>query len=256
MRTRGLSTGLLALLLIFGVAVAVLFTASTDDHGTTPGARRPDQATLQASVVNDRKYLFNGSLSFVSHVETEVGDPVTYVVRLTAVTPADDKPPHASPSPSTPASASEPPTPETRSFQVGGVEGAALTSGSDRVKVVPLSDSTTKQIIAAPRDTALWQWSVTPSEPGEYRLALAVTTYQGESDRALDTLTPPITLHLTVHDTWAHRGNALKGWLIGLGAVALALTAVLALRTPLTECAQARAEARRQRDQQNGDGYL
>ncbi|MGW2568957.1 hypothetical protein [Streptomyces sp. NPDC001537] len=47
-------------------------------------------------------------------------------------------------------------------------------------------------------DTAEWRWSVSA---GDYELALVVTTFQGDTDRALETLHPPITVHLTVHNT-------------------------------------------------------
>jgi hypothetical protein len=226
---------------------AVLLAAATvflGDYGENGFGSGPDQADLQAGIVNDRRHLFDGLLVYASYVSTPVDDSLTYRVRLTA---RGEK---AAAVPARPAT-------QTRSFQVGGVEGAALTAGSGDVKVVLLTDAKTRQVIAEPGDSVEWQWSVSPSEPGDYDLVLALTTYQGDSDRALDTLTPPITVHLGVRNTASHRLHSMQSTLIALGGVAGALLGLYAFRAPLTEFARARGEARRERSRnENRDGYL
>lgn len=207
-----------------------------------------DQAAFQAKVVDDRKQLFDGSLSYWSRVSTAVDESVSYEVSLTAL--GKD---------ASPTSPLVRPATETRPFQVGGVEGATLSSSSRSVKVELLADAKTKQVIARPGDTANWQWSISPSEPGDYELVLVLTTYQGDSDRALDTLTPPITVHLSVRNTWSHRIGSMQTSLITLGSVAAALAAFFALRAPLTELVRGRRESWRQRrrgQEDERDGYL
>jgi hypothetical protein len=72
------------------------------------------------------------------------------------------------------------------------------------------------------RDTAEWRWSVSATEPGDYELALVVTTFQG--------------------DTGAGVAGALAG--------------IHALRAPLAELLRGRREARKQhgenRDEDRG----
>ena len=142
---------------------------------------------------------------------------------------------------------------------MGGVEGATLSSASGSVHVKLLADTGTKQVIAEPNDAAEWQWSVSPSQPGDYELVLVLTTYQGDSDRALDTLTPPITIHLSVSNTWSHMINSIQNYLIALGGVAAALAAVFAFRAPLVEFTRQRRNSWREgrRDPEDErDGYL
>ncbi|MFF4501485.1 hypothetical protein [Streptomyces sp. NPDC001401] len=244
MRRRSITAGRrLSFLFALGL-VALLASCGVGDtsggSGEAPGLR-PGQADLQASVVSDRKHLFNGSLAYDPSVSMSVGGSLTYDVLLTARGEKSVGFAQA--------------VLVTRAFQVGGVEGAALTCGSRNVRVVMLTDSKPEQIIAQPGDPAEWQWSVSADEPGDYDLALTVTTYQGDTKRALDTLRPPIKIHLTVHNTWSHRITSLKDWLIAAGGIATALVAVYALRAPLTEFVRARGEARRQRDQSR-DGYM
>ncbi|AZQ32280.1 hypothetical protein EJ357_01390 [Streptomyces cyaneochromogenes] len=118
-----------------------------------------------------------------------------------------------------------------------------------------LNDTRARQVIAEPGDRAYWTWSVTATEPGAYELVLGLTTYQGDSNRALHTLNPPITVHLQVENSWSNRIASMRDWLIALGSVAAALLALYAFRTPLTELARARREARHERTGER-DGYL
>ncbi|MFJ2007973.1 hypothetical protein [Streptomyces chartreusis] len=206
--------------------------------------RSSDQAEFQAKIVDDRKQLFAGRLNYSSRLSVPVGDSATYPIRLTALGEGSS----ARPTPE--------PAAETRAFQVGGVQGASLTSASSHVRVVRLHDTTARQVIAAPQDTADWNWSITATEPGSYDLVLNLTTYQKDSNRALHTLKPPITVHLQVESTWSHRIASMQDWLIALGSVAAALLALYAFRTPLTELARARREARHERSRGSRDGYL
>ncbi len=200
---------------------------------------------FRAKVVDDRKQLFDGTLSYRTSLTAVVDDSATYRISLTAEAASR-------------TTAPVPPGVETRQFQVGGVEGAALSSTNRSVQVELLADNKTKQVIAEPGDTVNWQWTVSASEPGDYELVLVLTTYQGDSDRALDTLTPPITIDLTVSDSWSHRIDSMQTFLITLGSVAAALMAVFAFRAPLVDFIRNRRDSRRQqhRDQEDErDGY-
>ena len=235
--------------IVLGLLVVVLSLGG----GCGPGAGvgfdpRSDQAAFQAKVVNDRKQLFAGTLDFHPSVAAVVDDSMTYKITLRAL--GED------------ASRRSAPVPrgmETRRFQVGGVEGATLSSTSRSVQVELLADSRTKQVIAEPGDTAHWQWRVSPSEPGDYDLLLVLTTYQGESDRALDTLTPPIVIHLSVSNTLSHSISSMQAFLITSGGVAAALTAILAFRAPLLDFMRARGNSTRQQrggDEDEREGYM
>lgn len=221
---------LVGLALLVATSVTLTLMLGT---GEEPG--RPDQADFQAKIVDDRRQLFDGSLSYRSRVSAPVGESVTYSIKLTAL--GEDASRRVNPERAT----------ETRAFQVGGVEGASLTSASGQVRVVRLADIKTRQVIAEPGDTVEWRWGLTASEPGSYDLVLSLTTYQGDSDRALDTLTPPITVRLQIENTWSNRVDSMRNWLIALGSVAAALLALYAFRAPLAEFVQARREARRER---------
>jgi hypothetical protein len=205
----------------------------------------PDQASFLADVVDDRKQLFAGILTYESHVSSSVGDSTIYTISLTALGRSNTR----TPDPGQPAT-------ETRDFQVGGVEGAKLTPRSRDVKVQLLADTKTKQVIAEPGDVVSWQWSVTAGEPGDYELLLVLTTYQQDSDRALATLHPPITIHLSVNNTWSHRIDSMRNSLIAWGGVAVALGAIVAFRAPLVVFARARMDAWREQRNRRRDGYL
>lgn len=229
------------LVLLLALGLAACGVPGESDKAPESVRQRPGQADLQASVVDDRKHLFDGSLAYDPSVSVSVDGNLTYDVRLTA---RDEKSSHGT------AQAAL----VTRAFQVGGAEGAALSAGDSDVRVVLLTPMPKHQFIARPGDTAEWQWSVSATEPGDYGLALTVTTFQGDSDRALDTLAP-ITIHLSVHNTWSHRFASMQNWLYTAAGIAGALVAVHALRAPLTELVRGRREARRQRDEDR-DGYM
>ncbi|MEU6141434.1 hypothetical protein ABZ848_13840 [Streptomyces sp. NPDC047081] len=204
-----------------------------------------DQAFFQARIVDDRKQLFAGILTFRSHASTDVDDTVTYAITLLALGEQDSR-----------SSQAHPVGTETRKFQVGGIEGASLTPDSSGVEVKPLADTKTKQVIAQPGDIIRWQWTVAANEPGNYDLVLELTTYQGDSERALATLTPPITIHLSVHNTFSHRVSSMRNGLIAWGGVAMALAALFAFRTPLISFVRSKNEARQEKRSRGQDGYM
>ena len=222
----------LVLLLMLGLAACGV----PDDMGSGAGL---GQADLLASIVNDRKHLLAGSLAYTPNVSMSVGGRLTYDVILTA---RGEKSSHRTAQTAL----------ETRVFRVGGWQGAGLSADSPDVKVVSQSRN---QPIAAPGDTAGWQWSVSATEPGDYDLALTVITFQGRTDRALETLHPPITVHLKVYDTWSHRFTSMRNWLYTAAGIAGALAGIYALRAPLTEIVRGRREARKQRHE-GRDGYM
>jgi hypothetical protein len=236
-RTGAAVAGCLSLLL-------VLASCGTGGDSASPDATS-GQADLLASVRNDREHLFAGSLSYATSVTVSVDDTVTYDVRLTA------RAENASHGTTQRVAA-------TRTFRVGGVEGAALTSASQDVRVVLRGDQQREQVIARPGELAAWGWSISASEPGDYDLGLTVTTYQGRSHIALDTLAPPLTVHLRVRDTWSHRWNSTLdsvGTWGGIGAALTTITAVVvACRDRLTALLRARRESWRARGQQRDAG--
>ena len=215
---------------------------SSASPSTSPGY---GQAAFQARIVDDRKKLFAGSLRFDSHLSTSVGSPIICYVSLTALGEEAAS-----------ASGTDQPVAETREFQVGGVEGATLASTSTNVKVGRLHNTGTKQVIAEPGDLATWWWTLSASEPGDYDLVLVITTYQGNSDRALATLEPPITIHLTVHNTTSHRVSSIRNLLITWGGVAMAVAALFAFRTPLVGFARARRDTWQEKRKRGQDGYM
>jgi hypothetical protein len=197
------------------------------------------QADLVNSIADDRKHLSDGSLAYVPSVSVPVGGSLRYDVILTA---RGGKSRHVGRT-----------ALQTRVFRVGGMQGARLKADSPEVRVVLLSEA--RQPVIDPGESAVWQWSVSADEPGDYGLALSVITYQGDTARALETLHPPIDVRLKVRDTWSHRFTSMQGWLFTAAGIAGALAGIHALRAPLAELVRERREARKRRDESR-DGYL
>ncbi|MFI7499530.1 hypothetical protein ACIBVL_13675 [Streptomyces sp. NPDC049687] len=247
-----------ALLFILVAIVAIIpFGASCSP--ATVGPDGDGQAEFQASIVDDRKKLFSGELTYGTDVVAKVGDSFAYEVELTAIGENESStwpPDHAQATPW--------PPPQRRNFQVGGVQSASLSSGSSSVKIESLSDAQTKQVIAEPGDMARWAWRISINEPGVYELLLTVVTYQGNSDRALAVLTPPITVSLHVEDTMSHRFESMKGFLAAFGVVVggaiTALLGAFAFRTQLIEFTREKRaqwqERRRGPQDDSRDGFL
>lgn len=226
------------------MALSALSSCGTPPPRPGP-PHRGDQATFQQGVAKDRGQLFDGRLDYASRFTTSVGVPRTFRIDLTAL--SDEASRRTSMSPTLTGS---------RPFQVGGVEGAALTATSGAVQTKPLADSRTRQVIALPGDRVEWWWSVSASEPGDYELLLTLTTYQGDSDRALYTLAPPIRVHLHVADTWSHRVDSMLSTILAWGGAAVALTALLAFRAPIATFVRTRRDAWRERNRDaHQDGY-
>ena len=238
MRTRIAAAWCLLLLLTLGLAACGVPSESGAGAGLS-------QAALEASIRNDRKHLFDASLTYTPDISMSVGGRLTYAVVLTA---RGEKSSHRTAQTAL----------ETRVFRVGGWQGAGLSADGPDVKTV-LHGSPQRQAIDAPGENAQWQWSVSADEPGDYDLALTVITYQGETNRALETLSPPIKVHLKVYNTWSHRFTSMRNWLYTAAGISGALIGVYALRAPLTELVQGRREARQRRDEnrdEDRDGYM
>lgn len=212
--------------------------------GGLGSAPREGQALFRDAITKDRSQLLSGALSYTSNLDTDVGDEVTFTVRLTALDAkgagklAKDKPD------------------VQRQFRVGGVQGASLKSSSDDVTVKLLSDKKTQQTIAAPGDEAQWQWSVSASKPDDYDLTLVVTTYQEDSSRALVTLNPPVSIKLTVHNTVRNFVVDAKEWFLAAGSLLVVLAGFFALRGPLVNFVRRKREERQERQARGQDGYM
>ena len=238
MRTK--VTAVWCLLLLLTLALAAC-GGMPGESGSGAGL---SQAALLASIRNDRKHLFDGSLAYSPNLSLSVGDRLTYSVVLTARGEKSSR-------------RAAQTALETRVFRVGGWQGAELSADGPEVRTV--LHGPRREAIAAPGENAQWQWTVSADEPGDYGLSLSVITYQGRTDRALETLSPPIEVHLKVYDTWSHRFASMRNWLYTAAGVAGALVGIYALRAPLADLVRGRREARKRRDEnrdKHRDGYM
>ncbi|MGW6732789.1 hypothetical protein [Streptomyces sp. NPDC055013] len=202
----------------------------------------PSQTDFLEDVSQDRKTLVPGGFRFPESASSAVGRSTSVSVTLWM---DGNYPGRTSPSAGS----------ETHPIPVGGVEGASLTSPSNEVRIRPLFDPSVKQIVTEPTDQADWEWAVSASEPGEYKLVLRITTYQGESNRALAT-SAPVTIRFHVANTVSHRLSWLRAELVAWGGVAAAVVALLAFRVPLLNMVRARRDALLERRRQGTDGYM
>jgi len=175
------------------------------------GAPRQEQVQLQSSIVDARKHLFDGVLSYPPLSPIQVEDTRRFDVTLFAVG----------------QNAEGFEIPEgyvvgSRSLRVGGVEEAKLSSASDKLAISAVGS--TRRLLGQIGDKAEWTWDITPKEPGEYKLDLVIMTYQGTTDNPLYVINPPISVNLTVTNTWSHRFKSMMGWInwfyISIGAIA------------------------------------
>jgi len=199
-------------LVIVGVLQALLVTSERANKA--PGPLESQQVKLESSIVDDRKHLFNGILMYQPLNPMAVGDTRELDVTLIAIgqKPGETHIPVGN-------------VIGSRSLRVGGVEGATLSVGGGGAQISPVGP--TRGLIGQPGDRVDWTWNISPSEPGEYTLELVVVTYQGTSDNPLSVVNPPVPITLKVTDTWSHRLNELKGWIIGLGAFFAAVAVIL-----------------------------
>jgi hypothetical protein len=199
--------GVVGLVILF-VVITLYSTARQSlgppGHGTAPGAL-PDQVNLQSLIVNDRKHLFAGVLTYYPLRPMAVGSTLELSVTLTGTgqNPGQVVIPHGN-------------VIGSRSLRVGGVEGATLSARGSGIQISPVGP--TRGLIGQPGDSVYWYWDITPSEPGDYILQLVVVTYLGTSDNPLSVVNPPVPIALNVTDTWSHRLDSVKGWIIGFGA--------------------------------------
>jgi hypothetical protein len=236
--------------LIFAVVMVTPF------GGCAPaGLATDDQVTFQSSVANDRKKLFDGELRYRPYISKPVGSEFSYRVDLTALGQEQAK-----------KAAALCPGPRStrvrhcRPFKVGGIEGAELESTNRDVEVRPIAGAKVKQVIAEPGDSISWIWVVSAKEPGNYTLYLTITTYQGDSDRALDVLRPPVYVQFISEETASHRIHSMTGFLVAIAGVIGGLTAAfLALFAFRSQIAQSfkdwREGARRRRADSRNEGY-
>lgn len=219
---------------------------STTKEPTSGASVAPKQTTFMVDVNRDRKTLVPGSFWHPSSARSAVGESTSIAVGLqidgkgVGQTGPATSPPMGS---------------KIHHIPVGGVEGASLTSPSDEVKIRPLFDLNVKQIVIRPPDWADWEWAVSASEPGDYTLVLRITTYQGQSNRALAT-SRPISIHLHVANTVSHRVSWVRSELVAWGGVGAAIVALLAFRTPLLAFVRARRDSLLERRRQGQDGYM
>jgi len=229
-----------------GIIVALGALASCGTHTPRPGPPpRNDQEEFRADVARDRGQLLDGRLDYASRFSTPVGVPRTYQIQLSALGGRVSGPTRLSPTAT-----------DTRAFRVGGAQGATLTATSADVRIEFLADPRTRYPVTDPGDIAQWSWTVSASEPGDYDLHLGLTTYQRGSDLALHTLTPAITVRLHVTETWSYRVNSMLSTILAWGGAAVALTALLAFRTPITAFARTRRLTWQERHRDgHRDGY-
>jgi hypothetical protein len=181
---------------------------------------RNEQVQLQSSIVNDRKHLFNGVLTYLPLRSMPVEDTQELEVELIAIG----------------QNAAAVRIPEgrvvgSRSFKVGGVEEAKLSVSGGGVDIAPVSPA--RATIGQPGDSVTWRWDLTPKEPGDYTLKLEVITYQGTSDRPLAYINPPVRIGLSVTNTLSHRIKTnvprIVGFVTFIGVLAGAIAGVRSL---------------------------
>jgi hypothetical protein len=205
---RSETRGLVPLFVVVLVAVVLAVISSGcgvwDDDSPSGGGDHLDQVSLQSAIVNDRKQLFNGVLTYGRGMTMSVEDTRQYRVDLTAVGERGD-------------TAGVPDG--SRSLQVGGVEEAKLSvvGEADRVDISPVGS--TRGLIGRPGDKLGWTWDITPKEPGDYTLRLVVITYQGNTDNPLSTMSPPVEIKINVSSTWSYRAKAMGEKIAEAGAL-------------------------------------
>ena len=217
----------------------------TEPTESSPAAT-PNQTTFLEDVSQDRKTLVPGGFQFPDSASSAVGRSTSIPVKLWM----EEEGPGRTGPPTPPPAGSK-----IGYIPVGGVEGASLTSPSNEVEIRPLFDSSVKQIVTQPTDQAEWEWAVSASKPGKHKLVLRITTYQGESNRALAT-SRPVTIHFRVTNTVSHSVNWVRGELVAWGGVAAAVVAIVAFRTPLLALLRARRDSLIERQRQGTDGYM
>lgn len=138
-------------------------------------AATPNQTTFLEDVSQDRKTLVPGGFSSPDYASSAVGKSTSISVKLWM----DEEGPGRTGPPTSPPAGSK-----IGYIPVGGVEGASLTSPSNEVKIRPLFDSSVKQIVTQPTDQVEWEWAVSASKPGKYKLVLRSAVFQRVVQRA------------------------------------------------------------------------
>lgn len=102
----------------------------------------------------------------------------------------------------------------TPSVRVGGIVDAILESNTLGTTITPIGNST-QPIDESHEGT--WSWKVTPTQPGDFILALVITAYDAEQ-RAVLLRNKPISIALNVTKTVEYRIDKVKTSLgVGVG---------------------------------------
>ncbi len=111
--------------------------------------------------------------------------------------------------------------------RIGGLISTRLTSNMPGT-VRPLSSEI--QPVVTPEDRATWQWDVTPSSVGVYRLQVHVSVLRAETSQPLiadQVIEIPLTVDRTLAKTAEQAWFGMKEFLTVLSAAGISLVAVV-----------------------------
>ncbi|NUK32521.1 hypothetical protein HRW16_19350 [Streptomyces lunaelactis] len=187
----------------------------------TPGNSSVNQVKLQSSIVDDRKSLFNGIVSYSDLEPVKVEESAEVEVELIAVGSDFDAAP----------------VPEgrivgSRKLLVGGVEEARLSCRTKDVEISAIGPA--KGLIGRIGDSVTWRWAITPKKAGKHTLDLVIVTYQGNTNNPLHAVNPPIKIEVEAKQTLKSRVNSARVWVLGISTFVVALSGILAFfREPI-----------------------
>ena len=239
-----------------------------------PPPTSQDQEQFIKSFLADRAFLFDGYATTVTSIRMPVDDTYRLTVRVcgekagctahftgtaspgtSASASAPVSPgasPAASPTPVPSGTSSVTPDPsahptllpgETR-VRIGGLISTRLTSNMPGT-VNRLSSEI--QPVVTPADLATWQWDVTPSRVGEYRLQVHVSVLRAETSQPLiadQVIEIPLTVDRTVAKTAEQAWFGMKEVLTVLSAAGVSLVAVVGFVVRRFVKRRARADAK------------
>jgi hypothetical protein len=224
-------------------AVALLGLVALNACGISeePPPTSQDQEQFIKSFLADRAFLFDGYATTVTSIRMPVDDTYRLTVRVCgeragcAAHLTGTASPGTSASASASASASVTPEPsvqpslfpgETR-VRIGGLISTRLTSNMPGA-IRRLSSEI--QPVVTPEDLATWQWDVTPSRVGEYRLQVHVSVLRAETSQPLiadQVIEIPLTVDRTLAKTAEQAWFGMKEVLTVLSAAGVSLVAVV-----------------------------
>ena len=228
-------------------------------------AKPQDQEQFLKSFLADREFLFDGYATTVTSIRMPVDDTYRLTVRVcgeragctanvtgtatpgtsasasastspdasASLTPAPSGTPLPTPVPSvTPSPTAEPSVEpsllpgETR-VRIGGLVSTRLTSNMPGA-INPLGSEI--QPVVTPEDRATWQWDLTPSRVGAYRLQVHVSILRAQTSQPLiadQVIEIPLTVEQTLANTAEQAWFGMKEVLTVLGAAGVSLVAVI-----------------------------